>query len=54
MAGSQYLMDIKIQNSEEFCIEEHIFEGNRTNKEVLRPVVYADCERMVSRICKER
>ena len=40
--------------SEEFCIEERIFEGNGTNKEVLSPVVYADCERMVSRICKER
>ena len=40
--------------SEEFWLEERIFEGNGTNKEVLRPVVYADCELMVSRICKER
>ena len=39
--------------SEEFSVEEAEFDGNGDKGKVIRPVIYADCENMVNRICKE-
>ena len=39
---------------DEYYAEEFTFDGNGEIGKVNRPVIYADCESIVNRICKER